>query len=149
MKTFKNYLTELSHPAQTDSEPVGNNWDALDPGTDESFEQLNAYVVSIGAREYVNPKGAIMNLKTKLSRLGYEFNMTDYNSMEDGTVSFPLTKGGGTFEVNRDGNPYGEFVEGDGISDKAGTNWSIMITTSPSDAGKTYVEAEIVRNTED
>ena len=31
--------------------------------------------------------------------------MTDYNSMEDGTVSFPLTKGGGTFEVNRDGNP--------------------------------------------
>ena len=149
MKTFKNYLTELSHPVQTDSEPVGNNWDALDPGTDEAFEQLNAYVGSIGAREYVNPKGAILNLKTKLSRMGYEFEMSEYNSMEDGSVSFPLTKGGGTFEVKRDSDPNGEFAEGDGISDKAGTGWSIMITTQPSEAGKTYVEAEIVRNSEE
>ena len=65
IKTFKNYLTELSHPVQTDSEPVAQDWDVKDPGTDDAFEHLNAYVGAVGDREWVSPKIVIKNLHDK------------------------------------------------------------------------------------
>jgi hypothetical protein len=149
IKTFKNYLTELSHPVQTDSEPVAQDWDVKDPGTDDAFEHLNAYVGAVGDREWVSPKIVIKNLHDKMHRLGYDFDLNEYSDFGDGVMSFPLKKGGGTFEVDRALNPYGEFKEGDGITDKAGQSWSLVITTTPSETGKTYVSAEIVRSGSD
>ena len=59
---------------------------------------------------------------------------------------FSMRHNAGAFEVNRDNNPYGEFQEDDGISKHIEGGISLMVTCTPSGAGKSMVEAEIVRN---
>ena len=70
------------------------------------------------------------------------------NLDRSGTTMLPMRHNGGAFEVNRDNNPYGEFQEDDGISWDIDGGISLMVTVSPSNNGKSMVEAEIVRNSD-
>ena len=58
------------------------------------LEQINAHVGMIGHREYVNPKGALLQLQGKLATLGLTFDIPAMTE-EQGTVSAPLTQFGG------------------------------------------------------
>ena len=53
---------------------------------------------------------------------------------------FPLKYGSGTFHVDRDENPMGEFVEEDGISNHIEGGISLMVTVTPVSHGKSTVE---------
>ena len=141
MKTFKQHLEEAAKftPAQV-------QWDDAEmlPNAETAIEALNSYVGSIGEQEVLNPTLAVKRLQTNLSKIGYYFEMTGLD--KSGTTMFSMRHNAGAFEVNRDNNPYGEFQEDDGISKHIEGGISLMVTCAPSGAGKSMVEAEIVRN---
>jgi hypothetical protein len=76
--------------------PTGDGTDLSlnDIKNPEVLEQLNAHVGMIGHREYVNPKGALLQLQGKLATIGLTFDIPAM-SEEKGTVSAPLTQFGG------------------------------------------------------
>ena len=55
----------------------------------EILKQLNAHVGMIGVREYVNPKGALLQLQGKLATIGLEFDIPAM-SEDKGTEKMPL-----------------------------------------------------------
>ena len=143
MKTFKQHLEEGSKFS-----PGQSQWDDTEllPSAEMAIEALNAYVGSIGEQEVLNPTLAVKRLQTNLSKIGYSFEMNNLD--RSGTTMHPMRHNGGAFEVNRDNNPYGEFQEDDGISRHIDGGISLMVTVSPSNNGKSMVEAEIVRNSD-
>lgn len=58
------------------------------------LEQLNAHVGMIGKREYINPKGAMLQLQGKLATIGLTFDIPALPEQK-GTVTAPLTQYGG------------------------------------------------------
>ena len=60
----------------------------------EVLEMLNVHVGAIGIREYMNPKGALLQLQGKLATIGLTFDIPAMTE-EKGTVSAPLTQFGG------------------------------------------------------
>ena len=76
MKTFKKYLNE-QHGIGVGTPEVNSVEDGSigvhnihDP---EVLKRVNAFVGSIGEREYIKPGFAIDELRTKLSKIGFEF----------------------------------------------------------------------------
>ena len=80
-----------------------------------------------------------------MEKLGYYFESPTLDG-GDGTYSLTLRYGAGSFEVNRDENPYGEFKEDDGISQHIQGGVSLVIEVINSGNGKSLMSAEIVRN---
>ena len=147
MKTFKEHITEAF---STGGMPVVHQqWQDQDamPSAETAIEALNAFVGAIGEHEYMNPKLAIKKIQENLSRLGYHFDMPTIDAA-GGEYSTPLSFGAGSFEVNRDENPLGEFAEGDGISEHIPGGVSLSIDVMASGDGKSLMNAQIVRNTE-
>lgn len=58
------------------------------------LEQLNAHIGMIGKREYINPKGAILQLQGKLATIGLTFDVPALPEQK-GTVTAALTQFGG------------------------------------------------------
>jgi len=144
MKSFKEYIDEGFFGKGAPQFQKGyEDQDAM-PSAPEAVEVLNSYVSQIGEVETMNPRLAVARLKENISKLGYEFDMTGLDAT--GTSRFPLKYGNGGFEVNRTENPYGEFVEDDGISKHIPGGISLMISVTPTGTGKSIVNAEVVRN---
>ena len=142
MKTFKEHLSEHSGA-------FSRQWMDQDtiPSAAKAIEALNSLIGQMAEQEYLNPQVGIEKLESGLGKLGYHFESPTLDG-GDGTYSLPLSYGSGTFEVSRDENPYGEFKEGDGISDHIQGGISMVIDVTPSGHGKTLMNAQIVRNTD-
>jgi len=142
MKTFKEHLSEHSGH-------FSRQWMDQDtiPSAPHAIEALNSYIGQIGEQEYLNPQVGIEKLQSGLGKLGYHFESPKLDAGE-GSYSLPLSYGSGTFEVDRDQNPYGEFKESDGISDHIEGGISMVIDVTPSGHGKSLMNAQIVRNTD-
>ena len=146
MKTFKEYISEAFSVGGI---PVlQQQWQDQDamPSAETAVEALNAFVGSLGDHEYMNPRIAFKKLEEGLQKLGYHFDMPTIESMGEGSHSMPLRYGNGTFEVNRDENPYGEFKENDGISEHIEGGISLVVTVTPMGNGKSMVSPEIRKN---
>ena len=146
MKTFKEYNSEAFSVGGI---PVlQQQWQDQDamPSAETAVEALNAFVGSLGDHEYMNPRIAFKKLEEGLQKLGYHFDMPTIESMGEGSYSMPLRYGNGTFEVNRDENPYGEFKENDGISEHIEGGISLVVTVTPMGNGKSMVSPEIRKN---
>jgi|TARA_B110000285_G_scaffold235060_1_gene314484 hypothetical protein len=139
MKTFKTYISEHSSNIQQQYQDQD-----VHPSQEVAVEALNSYVGSIGELEYVNPRLGVSKLQDNLNKFGYSFEMPKVEA--EGEYSLPLTYNGGTFEANRDENPYGEFKQGDGISEHIPGGINLVISVMPIGGGKTSVGAEIVKN---
>ena len=76
--------------------PTGDGTDLAlnDIKNPDSLQQLNALVGAVGIREYVNPKGALVQLQGKLATLGLTFDIPAMTE-DKGTASTPLTQYGG------------------------------------------------------
>ena len=96
-------------------------------------------------QEYLNPKVGIEKLQSGLGKLGYHFEAPTLDS-GDGQYSLPLSYGNGTFELDVSQNPYGDFKEGDGISDHIEGGVSLVIDIVKSGDGKSLMNAQLVRN---
>ena len=140
MKTFKEHLTEHSGH-------FSRQWLDQDtiPSAATAIEALNSLIGQMGEQEYLNPQVGIEKLQSGLGKLGYHFESPTLDG-GDGTYSCPLRYGAGSFEVNRDENPYGEFKEDDGISQHIQGGVSLVIEVINSGNGKSLMNAEIVRN---
>jgi hypothetical protein len=140
MKTFKEHLSEHSGA-------FSRQWLDQDtiPSAATAIEALNSLIGQMAEQEYLNPKIGVEKLQSGLGKLGYHFETPTLDAGE-GSYSIPLSYGAGTFEVNRNENPYGEFKEGDGISDHIQGGISMVIDITPSGHGKSLMNAQIVRN---
>lgn len=141
MKTFKQHLSEHSAKA------FKSQWMDQDtmPSAANALEALNSFIGQIAEQEYLNPQVGIEKLQSGLGKLGYHF---DAPTLEEGSgqYSVSLRYGNGTFEVNRDEDPYGEFKEGDGISDHIEGGVSLVIDITKTANGKSLMNAQLVRN---
>ena len=145
MKTFKEHITEAF---STGGMPVVHQqWQDQDamPSAETAVEALNALVGAIGDHEFMNPRIAFKQLEENLQKLGYHFDMPTINDGEE-IYSMPLRYGSGTFEVDMTNNPYGEFKDGDGISEHIEGGISLVVSVTPLGNGKTLVSPEISKN---
>ena len=142
MKTFKEHLPEHSGH-------FSRQWMDQDtiPSAPHAIEALNSLIGQMAEQEYLNPQVGIEKLQSGLGKLGYHFESPTLDGGE-GEYSMPLSFGAGTFENDLSQNPYGEFKEGDGISDHIEGGVSLQIDVMPSGNGKTLMNAELVRNTD-
>tara|TARA_Y100001951_G_C11047213_1_gene133613 strand:- start:54 stop:488 length:435 start_codon:yes stop_codon:yes gene_type:complete len=142
MKTFKEHLSEHSGH-------FSRQWMDQDtiPSAPHAIEALNSLIGQMAEQEYLNPQVGIEKLQSGLGKLGYHFESPTLDGGE-GEYSMPLSFGAGTFENDLSQNPYGEFKEGDGISDHIEGGVSLQIDVMPSGNGKTLMNAELVRNTD-
>ena len=147
MKTFKEYIAEAFSMGGI---PVlQQQWQDQDtiPSAETAVEALNAFVGAIGDHEYMNPRIAFKKLEENLQKLGYHFDMPTIDSGE-GEYSLPLRYGSGTFNANYDENSYGEFVDGDGISEHIQGGISLVVNVNSIGNGKSMVSPEIRRNSD-
>ena len=145
MKTFKEYVSESF--SSSGMPVVQQQWsdnDAL-PSAETAVEALNAFVGAIGEHEFMNPRIAFKQLEENLQKLGYHFDMPTIDG-DVGEYSMPLRYGSGTFNATYDENPYGEFTDGDGISEHIQGGISLVVSVSPVGNGKTIVSPEILKN---
>jgi len=142
MKTFKEHLSEHSGAFSRqwmDQETI--------PSASHAIEALNSLIGQMAEQEYLNPQVGIEKLQSGLGKLGYHFESPTLDGGE-GQYSMPLSFGAGTFEADRSENPYGEFKEGDGISDHIEGGVSLQIDVMSSGNGKSLMNAQLVRNTD-
>ena len=145
MKTFKEYVSESF--SSSGMPVVQQQWsdnDAL-PSAETAVEALNAFVGAIGEHEFMNPRIAFKQFEENFQKLGYHFDMPTIDG-DVGEYSMPLRYGSGTFNATYDENPYGEFTDGDGISEHIQGGISLVVSVSPVGNGKTIVSPEILKN---
>ena len=140
MKTFREHLAEHSGH-------FSRQWLDQDtiPSAPHALEALNSLIGQMAKQEYLNPQIGIEKLQSGLGKLGYHFESPTLDGGE-GVYSLPLSYGAGTFENDFSQNPYGEFKEGDGISDHIEGGVSLQIDITDSGDGKSLMNAQLVRN---
>ena len=140
MKTFKQHLSEHSGAYK-------RQWMDQDtmPSAANALEALNSLIGQMAEHEYLNPQVGIEKLQSGLGKLGYHFETPTLDG-GDGQYSLPLSYGNGTFELDVSQNPYGDFKEGDGISDHIEGGVSLVIDIAKSGDGKSLMNAQLVRN---
>ena len=140
MKTFKQHLSEHSGAYK-------RQWMDQDtmPSAANALEALNSLIGQMAEHEYLNPQVGIEKLQSGLGKLGYHFEAPTLDG-GDGEYSMPLSYGSGTFQADYDENSYGEFKEGDGISDHIEGGVSILIDVKKTGNGQSLMNAQLVRN---
>jgi len=87
MKTFLEY----SSVKATDGEHIDEDGNLMDLSDDSVVEKLNAFVGSIGMKEYLVPEKAVDELRQKLMRVGIHFGDVQFTG-ESGDMSIPITR---------------------------------------------------------
>ena len=98
VKESKNIVDEITAIMEDgySQEPTadGSDLSMSDIKNPDTLQQLNALVGAIGIREYMNPKGALLQLQGKLSSIGITFDIPAMTE-QSGTATAPLTQYGG------------------------------------------------------
>ena len=99
MKEHRNIVDTITDVLSEDGHsqnPTGDGTDLSlnDVKNIDVIRQLNAHVGMIGQREYLNPKGALLQLQGKLATIGLTFDIPAM-SEDSGTEKMPLTQYGG------------------------------------------------------
>lgn len=128
------------YPA-ADGVDQGNLLNLEDEGT---FNQLNAFVGSIGSRNYMDPRTAIFNLRNKLQMVGLNFDMDESMIYGEGTIDIPLYRFGMVtgFSKKLDGS----FVSGLKTVDEEGQySYVLEMNFGKLFNGLTEIRAQIKR----
>ena len=143
MKNFKEFLKETGAVGIThQTSPDVDGYDTFNITDPSVLKRVNAFVGSIGDREYLVPEGAVGQLRNFLMRIGLQFPKVE---MPEGTgsVTVPLSQWGGRF--GKDGNvDFDEFVNDDGIKNRLEGGLSLKIDSEPVKNGSYKVYAKIV-----
>ena len=122
MKTFKQHIKEYKGYAG-DAKGVGTQ--GMEDSIEDSalgvhniqdpdvLKRVNAYVGSIGDREYLKPQQAVDELREKLNRIGLQVSQVAMEG-DNGTVNATVSQFGGRFGKDIDGSD----INDDGISHK-------------------------------
>lgn len=119
--------------------PTGDGTDLSlnDIKNPDVIDQLNAHIGMIGQREYMNPKGAMLQLQQKLNTIGIHFEIPSLPE-ETGTVNVALTQFGGVFGKGVD-TPIDQFDH-----DNPAEGLSIAFEYEKLKTGCTKIYAKIV-----
>ena len=66
---------------------IDEDGNLMDLSDDSVIEKLNAFVGSIGIKEYINPEAAVNELRQKLMRVGINFGDVQFTG-EEGEISY-------------------------------------------------------------
>ena len=113
MKTFQQFLTEGPHVGVSTTVNQTGGSDTYDIQDPSVLKRVNAFVGSIGDREYLIPENAVHQLKNFLERIGLSFE-TPTLPEGNGSVTVDLLRWGGVFGKSTD-TPFDEFEKGPGI----------------------------------
>ena len=86
MKTFKEF-----YEIKVTNYIIDDDGHLKDLSDDSVIEKLNAFVGSIGMKEYLVPEKAVDELRQKLMRVGIHFGDVQFTG-ESGDMSVPITK---------------------------------------------------------
>ena len=118
----------------------------------ETRQAINAFIASeMNEKAYINPRQALVHLRTKLNIVGLNFNLEpsaiastvpqDGIAVEEGTVEeYDLLGFGGMQGMNMDG----QFVKDDGITARAGTPMVLRVEYKEGINRLHHLNAEIV-----
>ena len=143
MKTFKQHLKE-DHAVGT---PEVNSVEDGSMGAHNIHDQkvldrVNAFVGSIAAQEYLNPKAAVEQLANKLKTIGLEVSMPAMEGA-NGSVTGEVSQFGGRFGKDTD-TPSDEFLNDDGISHMVEGGLALKIQYEMLSNSSCRIFAEIV-----
>src|SRR6056300_1044495 len=149
MKTFKQHIKEYKGMYVGDAQGVGTQvQNSIEDGSigvhnihePAVLERVNAFVSSIGEREYLKPQHAVDSLKEKLARIGLNFKENITIEGKSGTAETGLTQFGGRFGKDIDGSD----INDDGIEQRLGKELKLKIRHETLDNGSARVYAELV-----
>ena len=103
MKTFKEF-----NEIKVTNNIIDDDGHLKDLSDDSVIEKLNAFVGSIGMKEYLVTEKAVDELRQKLMRVGIHFGDVQFTG-ESGESSIPLVKHGGAYGKDLD-TPADEVV---------------------------------------
>ena len=86
MKTFKEF-----NEIKVTNNIIDDDGHLKDLSDDSVIEKLNAFVGSIGMKEYLVPEKAVNELRQKLMRVGVHYGDVQFTG-ESGDMSVPITK---------------------------------------------------------
>ena len=113
MKSFQQFLTEGPHVGVSTTVNQTGTTDTYDIQDPSVLKRVNAFVGSIGDREYLIPENAVHQLKNFLERIGLSFE-TPTLPEGNGSVTVDLLRYGGVFGKSVD-TPFDEFDRDAGI----------------------------------
>ena len=113
MKSFQQFLTEGPHVGVSTTVNQTGGSDTYDVQDPSVLKRVNAFVGSIGDREYLIPENAVHQLKNFLERIGLSFDMPTLPE-GNGSVTVDLLRYGGVFGKSTD-TPFDEFDSDAGI----------------------------------
>ena len=143
MKNFKEYLKETGAVGIThQTAPDVDGYDTFNITDPSVLKRVNAFVGSIGDREYLVPESAVGQLRNFLMRIGIQFPQVDLPEGK-GSVTVPLSQWGGRFGKDP-GTPFDEFVNDDGITNRLEGGLSLKIDSEAVSNGSYKVYAKIV-----
>ena len=102
------------------------------------LERVNAFVGSIAAQEYLNPKAAVEQLASKLRTLGLDMSIPEMSG--NGSVNLEVTQFGGRFGKDIDGSD----IKDDGISHKKEGGLKLNVKYETLENGSSKVFAKLV-----
>ena len=139
-RMFDDYNDEFYTWSCALTETNRNHGNFLYPHNDdpEVLKQVNAFVSSIGEREYLNPQKAVNELKEKLSRVGLSFDCQIEG--DKGSKTVDVKQFGGRFGKDTDGSD----INDDGISHKKEGGLKIEVSHELLQTGTSKVYAKLV-----
>ena len=149
MKTFKQHIKEYRGYAG-DAKGVntaGGGEESIEDGSigvhnihePAVIERVNAFVGSIGDREYLKPEAALADLAEKLGRIGIVFKDAVDIKGKSGTFSTGLTQHGGRFGKDIDGSD----INDDGIQHRLGRELKLQGKYETLENGSVRVYARL------
>ena len=142
MKTFKQHM--LKEDGKMVGTPEVNSVEDGSMGAHNIHDQkvldrVNAFVGSIAAQEYLNPKAAVEQLTNKLKTIGLEVTMPAMEGA-NGSVTGEVSQFGGRFGKDVDGSDLND----DGISHRKEGGLKLNVKYETLDNGSSKVFAKLV-----
>ena len=156
-KEFKTTLSELSESGQGEYTPSAPNFagtavggrdakDSIVPlhdiGNPEAMGAINAFIEQYTSQEYINPRQAIAQLRSRLNTVGFHFDFQPNGTVEEGSEDYPISLFGGRYGWDVD---KGDVAEDDGITPKLGYGISLRVNYAIAESGLYKISAKIVR----
>ena len=142
MKRFKEHVKEdlntMGVGVTTSNSPEDGNIGAHNIQDPAVLQKVNAYVGSIGDGEYINPQGAVEQLKMKLNTIGLDFDAK--LDGPSGSITAEMTQYGGRMGKDTDGTD----LDDDGISHRKADGMKIEIKHETLQNGSSKVYAKLV-----
>mgnify|MGYP000034603634 FL=1 len=147
MKTFKQHIKEYTGYTG-DAQGVGTQvQNSIEDGSIGAhnihdpavLERVNAFVSSIGAREFLNPQQAIDELREKLQRIGLTVSPCNLQG-ESGKITTEVKQFGGRFGKDTDGSD----INDDGVSHKKEGGIKMEVSYEALKNGTSKVYAKLV-----